>query len=79
MNFSNEMHVDTVHVFRRYVVELLYALSWESLAWDTMCSPVIQRGPFQLLEKKTEKYVYLVGYNINNCAIHSQRWSKRSF
>ena len=26
MNFSNEMHVDTVHVFRRYVVELLYTL-----------------------------------------------------
>jgi hypothetical protein len=40
MNFSNEIHVDTVHVVRRYVVELLYALSWESLAWETMCSPV---------------------------------------
>jgi hypothetical protein len=34
MNFSNEIHVDTVHVVRRYVVELLYTLPWESLAWD---------------------------------------------
>ena len=33
MNFSNEIHVDTVHVVRRYVVELLYTLPWESLAW----------------------------------------------
>jgi len=52
MNFSNEIHIDTVHVVRRYVVELLYTLPWESLAWDSMCSSVIQRGPFQLLEKK---------------------------
>jgi len=40
MIFSNEIHIDTVHVVRRYVVELLYTLPWESLAWDTMCSPV---------------------------------------
>ena len=40
MIFSNEIHIDTVHVVRRYVVELLYTLPCESLAWETMCSPV---------------------------------------
>jgi len=45
MIFSNERHIDTVHVVRRYVVELLYTLPWESLAWDTMCSPVNTRVP----------------------------------
>jgi hypothetical protein len=45
MNFSNEIHIDTVHVVRRYVVELLYTLPCESLAWETMCSPVNTRVP----------------------------------
>ena len=31
--------MDTVHVDRRFVVELLYTLPWESLAWDTMFRP----------------------------------------
>jgi len=50
MIFSNEIHIDTVHVVRRYVVELLYTLPWESLAWDTMCSPVNTRVPIQLMD-----------------------------
>jgi hypothetical protein len=47
MNFSNEIHIDTVHVVRRYVVELLYTLPCESLAWETMCSPVNTRVAMQ--------------------------------
>jgi hypothetical protein len=38
MNFSNEIHMDTVHVDRRFVVELLYTLPWESLAWGRSTS-----------------------------------------
>ena len=30
--------MDTVHVDRRFVVELLYTLPWESLAWGRSTS-----------------------------------------